>query len=58
MSGYQGHHVRRYLEAGHTVALCTDDSGVFQTTLTDEYMHAAEALSLQGSRPLCLLLDL
>ena len=56
--GYKDHHVRRYLEAGHAVSLCTDDSRVFQTTLTDEYVHAAEAFSLQGALALCSLLEL
>lgn len=48
--GYDDHHFRHYLQAGHPVALCTDDSGVFQTTLSQEYFHAAETFSLQGAQ--------
>ena len=48
--GYDDHHFQHYLQAGHPVALCTDDSGVFQTTLSQEYFHAAETFSLQGAQ--------
>jgi hypothetical protein len=46
--GYKEHHMRQFLEAGHPICLCTDDSGVFQTTLTDEFVHVASTFSLQG----------
>jgi hypothetical protein len=49
--------MRQYLEAGHPVCLCTDDSGVFQTTLTDEYLHAAKTFSVQGVLSLALGLE-
>ena len=42
-----GEHVcARLLRAGHPVALCTDDSGVFDTTLSAEFLMAAEAFGL------------
>lgn len=33
---------------GHPVVLCTDDSGVFQTTLSKEYAIAAQAFKLSN----------
>eukprot|EP00892_Ulva_mutabilis_P003273 jgi/Ulvmu1/1317/UM011_0045.1 len=47
VKGYPGHHLGRYLQRKHPVVLCTDDSGVFQTTLSKELAHAAHAFSLQ-----------
>ena len=42
-----GEHVcARLLRAGHPVTLCTDDSGVFDTTLSAEFLMAAEAFGL------------
>ena len=32
--------------AGHPVVLCTDDQGVFQTSLSKEYAIAAQAFNL------------
>ena len=34
------------LSAGHPVVLCTDDQGVFQTSLSKEYAIAAHAFRL------------
>ncbi len=34
------------LLAGHPVVLCTDDQGVFQTSLSKEYAIAAQAFHL------------
>lgn len=51
--GYGGHHLGRFLRRGHPVALCTDDSGVFQTTLSTEFAHAARAFALRGAAPGC-----
>ncbi len=34
------------LLAGHPVVLCTDDQGVFQTSLSKEYAIAAQAFQL------------
>ncbi|KAI8470919.1 MAG: hypothetical protein J3K34DRAFT_418946 [Monoraphidium minutum] len=40
------HHFREFAAARHPVVLCTDDSGVFNTTLSQEYALAAEAFGL------------
>lgn len=50
VNGYADHHLGRYLRRRHPVVLCTDDSGVFQTTLSREFAHAAHAFSLAGAR--------
>lgn len=48
VASYEEHHFRRLHSAGHTIALCTDDSGVFCTSLSDELLHAARAFDLTG----------
>ena len=42
----ESHHLKDLLAANHPVCLCTDDTGVFNTSLSEEYAIAAEALSL------------
>jgi adenosine deaminase len=44
--GYVDHHFRQFYAAGHPVVLCTDDSGVFATTLSQEYAIAAASFGL------------
>ncbi|PNH12271.1 Adenosine deaminase-like protein, partial [Tetrabaena socialis] len=44
---YPEHHFAELYGAGHPVVLCTDDSGVFGTTLSREYAIAAMAFNLQ-----------
>lgn len=46
MPGYVDHHFKTFYAAKHPVVLCTDDSGVFGTTLSKEYAIAAEAFQL------------
>ncbi|KAG2499149.1 hypothetical protein HYH03_002731 [Edaphochlamys debaryana] len=43
---YPEHHFAELYAAGHPVVLCTDDSGVFGTTLSREYAIAAAAFNL------------
>ncbi|KXZ56423.1 hypothetical protein GPECTOR_1g377 [Gonium pectorale] len=43
---YPEHHFAELYAAGHPVVLCTDDSGVFGTTLSREYAIAASAFNL------------
>ncbi|GIL72575.1 hypothetical protein Vretifemale_2905 [Volvox reticuliferus] len=46
---YPEHHFAELYVAGHPVVLCTDDSGVFGTTLSREYAIAATAFGLSMS---------
>ncbi|XP_013791167.1 adenosine deaminase-like protein [Limulus polyphemus] len=42
VSSYSDHHFNLWYSAGHPCILCTDDKGVFQTSLSNEYLKAAE----------------
>lgn len=54
---YEDHHFTRLHNAGHPIALCTDDAGVFCTTLSQEFCHAAKAFNLNGEALLQLAHD-
>ena len=43
-ASYEAHPLRRYFDAGLNVVLNTDNRLMSGTTLTDEYVHAAEHL--------------
>lgn len=49
VASFAEHHFADYLPAGHPLVLCTDDCGVFNTTLTREYELAAEHLGVDES---------
>jgi adenosine deaminase len=40
------HHLVTLHQQGQPYCICTDDSGVFATTLSQEYVAAAEALAV------------
>jgi adenosine deaminase len=55
-SSLQEHYVKLIHEAGMPYAVCTDDSGVFQTTLSQEYIKLLKIVSLDPNQlqDLCL----
>ncbi|XP_016960076.1 adenosine deaminase-like protein [Drosophila biarmipes] len=50
------HHLKRIMEADAPKVICTDDSGIFDTTLTQELLLAAETFGL--TREQCIKLTL
>ena len=46
VSNYENHHLAFWLKRGHPVVICTDDKGVFSTTLSEEYAIAGQTFSL------------
>jgi adenosine deaminase len=43
LKDYREHHFIKYYQSGHPLVLCTDDTGVFDTTLSEEYYRIMEA---------------
>lgn len=48
------HHFREYYESGYPLVICTDDKGLFSTTLSREYALAAETFGLSNDSLLAL----
>ena len=46
VKGYDVHHFKKWYDIGHPCVICTDDKGVFATTLSKEYFLVAEAFQL------------
>lgn len=47
LSSYADHpHVRKLLSLNYPISIHTDDSGIFNTTLTKEFLHIMHALNL------------
>ncbi|XP_066965205.1 adenosine deaminase-like protein isoform X4 [Macrobrachium rosenbergii] len=51
------HHFKHWRKEGHPVIICTDDKGVFNTTLSEEFLMCAEAFNLSTSDLASLCLD-
>jgi len=43
---FQSHHFKFWYEQNHPVSICTDDKGVFETTLNQEYQIVNESFGL------------
>ena len=46
VSNYENHHLLWWYRKGHPIIICTDDKGVFSTSLSEEYHIAADIFSL------------
>ena len=46
VANFENHHLAIWLKRGHPVIICTDDKGVFSTTLSEEYAIAGQTFSL------------
>ncbi|XP_034663304.1 adenosine deaminase-like protein [Drosophila subobscura] len=46
VSSFEEHHLKQLMEADAPKVVCTDDSGVFDTTLTNELLLVAETFNL------------
>ena len=46
VSNYENHHLSLWHKRGHPIIICTDDKGVFSTTLSEEYAIAGETFFL------------
>ncbi|KAJ2938822.1 hypothetical protein O0L34_g18446 [Tuta absoluta] len=54
---YESHHFRHLYEAGIPIIICTDDKGVFATSLSQEYKICAETFNLSQSQLAKISLD-
>eukprot|EP00771_Trimastix_marina_P004101 gnl/Trimastix_PCT/837.p1 GENE.gnl/Trimastix_PCT/837~~gnl/Trimastix_PCT/837.p1 ORF type:complete len:338 (+),score=91.25 gnl/Trimastix_PCT/837:99-1112(+) len=49
---YEEHHFRYFWEHRHPLAICTDNTGVFNTTVSEEFAHLYRALGPSTEAPL------
>ncbi|KAH8395555.1 hypothetical protein KR222_011175 [Zaprionus bogoriensis] len=56
VSSIASHHLAELMKADAPKVLCTDDAGVFDTSLSEEYVLASEALGLTRSQ--CIALNM
>ena len=54
VSKYENHHLAFWHKMGHPIVICTDDKGVFSTSLSEEYAIAGETFSLGQEDLWCL----
>ncbi|XP_065198797.1 adenosine deaminase-like protein [Sycon ciliatum] len=54
VTSYSDHHFLYWFSRGHPLCICTDDKGVFATTLSEEYLHAANAFNLSKAQLLSI----
>jgi len=46
VESYETHHFGELFKRNHPLCICTDDKGIFSTTLTEEYLHLVKAFNL------------
>ncbi|KAH8359968.1 hypothetical protein KR093_009796 [Drosophila rubida] len=57
VSSFGSHHLKQLLLADAPKVLCTDDCGVFDTTLSDEFLLATETFGLTQSQCIDLIIE-
>ena len=57
LSGYEKHHFADFWTRGHPVFFNTDDTGVFNQSITQEYLNMAKAFGLTPGDIQKILLD-
>ncbi|CAG9133959.1 unnamed protein product [Plutella xylostella] len=50
IANYESHHFKELFDAGIPIIICTDDKGVFATSLSQEYRLCAETFKLDNSQ--------
>ncbi|XP_028407028.1 adenosine deaminase-like protein [Dendronephthya gigantea] len=46
VKSYEDHHFKDWRKNGHPIVICTDDKGVFTSSLSEEYLLAAKTFNL------------
>ncbi|XP_013406866.1 adenosine deaminase-like protein [Lingula anatina] len=50
VAAYDNHHFKKWYDIGHPISVCTDDKGVFSTTLSEEYSILAQTFELSQEK--------